>query len=163
MADLFTKKHHIYLMEKDKLSKLGPDDYRGSLLGYTRRLETDINNNAHNLLVNMFQDFVLEFNRIPFTDGRKKMLLFTVLKAEGDIFQELREYDRAIRAYKSLKNFCDIWQLKYPSMMVAEQIGMSYRLMRMHSVAVDYFKKQLCLSWEIESERDELLAYMNIA
>ena len=111
----------------------------------------------------MFQDFVLEFNRTPFTDGKKKLLLFTVLKAEGDIFQELREYDRAIKAYKSLKNFCDIWQLKYPAMMLCEQLGMCYRLMRMHLVAVDFFKKQLCISWDIESERDELLAYQNIA
>ena len=33
----------------------------------------------------------------------------------------------------------------------------------MHLVAVDFFKKQLCISWEIESERDELNAYQNIA
>ena len=89
----------------------------------------------------MYQDFVLEFNRTEFTSGKKKLLLFTVLKVEADIFQELREYDRSIRAYKSLKNFCDLWKLKYPAMMVCEQIGMCYRLMRMHAAAVDYFKK----------------------
>ena len=33
----------------------------------------------------------------------------------------------------------------------------------MHSVAVDFFKKQLTICWDIESERDELLAYQNIA
>ena len=85
----------------------------------------------------MFQDFVLEFNKTKFTNGKRKLLLFIVLKTEGDIFQELREYDRAIRAYKSIKNFCDIWGLKYPAMMMCEQIGFCYRLMRMHSVAVE--------------------------
>ena len=90
-------------------------------------------------------------------------MLFCVLKAQGDIFQELREYDKAIRAYKSLKNYCDIWLLKYPAMMTCEQIGICYRLMRMHGVAVDFFKKQLEISWEIDSHKDERLAYQNIA
>ena len=40
---------------------------------------------------------------------------------------------------------------------------MCYRLMRMHSLAVDFFKKQLQICWEINSERDELIAYQNIA
>ena len=78
---------------------------------------------------------------MKFTAGKRKLMLFCVLKAQGDIFQELREYDKAIRAYKSLKNYCDIWLLKYPSMMTCEQIGICYRLMRMHCVAVDFFKK----------------------
>ena len=86
-----------------------------------------------------------------------------MLKAQGDIFQELREYDKAIKAYKSLKNYCDIWLLKYPAMMTCEQIAMCYRLMRMHSQAVDFFKKQLELAWEIDSQKDERLAYQNIA
>ena len=33
----------------------------------------------------------------------------------------------------------------------------------MHLLAVDFFKKQLQISWDIDSERDELLAYQNIA
>ena len=33
----------------------------------------------------------------------------------------------------------------------------------MHSLAVDFFKKQLQICWEINSERDELIAYQNIA
>ena len=35
--------------------------------------------------------------------------------------------------------------------------------MKMHLIAVDFFKKQLQICWEIESERDELIAYQNIA
>ena len=35
--------------------------------------------------------------------------------------------------------------------------------MRMHAVAADFFKKQLTICWEMESERDELKAYQNIA
>lgn len=106
---------------------------------------------------------MLEFNRTGLTHGSRKLLLFTVLKTEGLIFQELREYDRAIRAYKSLKNFCDLWGFRYPAMMMCQQIGVCYRLMRMHQVAVGFFKKQLTICWEIGSERDELLAYQNIA
>ena len=79
------------------------------------------------------------------------------------IFQELREYDRAIRAYKSLKNFCDIWGLRYPAMIICEQIGHCYRQMRMHATACDFFKKQLTMCWEMENEKDELRAYQNVA
>jgi len=74
-------------------------------------LDAEIQKEAFNMLVDMFQDFVLAFNRTRFVKGKRKLLLFTVLKCEGEVFQEMREYDRAIKAYKSLKNFCDMWEL----------------------------------------------------
>jgi hypothetical protein len=40
------------------------------------------------------------------------MLLFLIIKAEADIFQELREYDRAIKAYKALLTYCELWKFK---------------------------------------------------
>ena len=120
--------------EKDQISKLvSTDEFQiPNIRNNTKRLDFDITGQHNETLVNLFQDFVLEYNRVSFTNGKRKLLLFTVLKAEGDIFQELREYDKAIRAYKSLKNYCDIWTLKYPAMMTCEQIGLCYRLMRMH-------------------------------
>ena len=163
--EMFAKRRHIQKQQQEKLFKIGTDeDFSISVIKRnTRRLDLDIQNQHNETLVNLFQDFVLEFNRLYFTKGKRKLLLYTVLKAEGDIFQELREYDKAIRAYKSLKNFCDIWQMKFLAMMMCEQIGLCYRLMRMHRLAVDFFKKQLQLCWDIESERDELISYYNIA
>lgn len=68
------------------------------------------------------------------------MLLFLVIKLEADIFQELREYDRAIKAYKALLTYCELWKFKEPIINLNEQIGMCYRLMRLHNAAVDCFK-----------------------
>jgi len=53
-------------------------------------------------IVDIFQDFVLIFQNLQFTKGKRRMLLFLVLKTEGDIFQELRDFDKAIKAYKAL-------------------------------------------------------------
>ena len=35
--------------------------------------------------------------------------------------------------------------------------------MKMHAVAVDFFKKQLTICWDLGDERDELAAYQNIS
>lgn len=39
-----------------------------------------------------------------------KLVFYLVIRAEGDILHELKEYNYAIKAYKSLKNFCKRWQ-----------------------------------------------------
>jgi hypothetical protein len=44
------------------------------------------------------------------------MILYIVLKAEGDIFCEFEEYDMAIKAYKRLKDMCER-RINSPNMM----------------------------------------------
>lgn len=98
---------------------------------------------AYEFLTDVFQDFVLVFQNLKFTKGKRRMLLYLIIKAEGDLFQELRDYDRALKAYKALQSYCEIWQLKEPLVATIEQIGLCYRLMRIHKVAADCFKKEL--------------------
>jgi hypothetical protein len=98
---------------------------------------------AWDFIAEVFQNFVLTFQNLKFTKGKRRLLLFLIVKAEGDIFQELRDYDRAIKAYKVLQSYCEIWQLSIPLMQTIEQIGLCYRLMRIHRVASDCYKKEL--------------------
>jgi hypothetical protein len=85
------------------------------------------------------------------------------LKTEGDLFQELRDFDRSIKAYKTLQTFCEIWQLKEPLINTTEQIGLCYRLMRIHGVAADCYKKQLQHAWETGDKKQELRCYSQLA
>ena len=86
--ELMAKRRHIYNQEKEKMATLMGDEefLLINIKNNTRRVDHDITGQHHETLVNLFQDFVLEFNRINFTNGKRKLLLFTVLKAEGDIF-----------------------------------------------------------------------------
>ena len=48
-------------------------------------------------------------------------------------------------------------------MWMAEQIGMTYRTIRYYKRAVDYFKYQLSLAWELNDEQAEMRSYDNLA
>lgn len=73
--------------------------------------------------------------------------MYIVMKSEGDILMDLRSVEAAILTYKEIKNFCEEKQLYTEKMFAYAQLGFCYRLVRYHSVAVDYFKKQLELAW----------------
>jgi len=135
---MFAKKRNIYNEEtKAQLENV----WRGQAEIMQSRKEEEAAFTEHlDIIVDAFANFVSENDSNDFTEGHK-ILLFTILKAEGDLFQELREFDRAIKAYKALKNYCDQWNLQSCRLKVYEQIGMCYRTMRLHSAAVDYFKK----------------------
>ena len=48
-------------------------------------------------------------------------------------------------------------------MWMVEQIGMIYRQVRYHARALDYFKVQLSLAWELHDEEAEMRAYDNLS
>ena len=55
------------------------------------------------------------------------LLLYGVLKTEGDIFVELNQFDLAIKAYKTLKDYCDNWGGMIPlKMKIYEQISVCF-------------------------------------
>ena len=94
---------------------------------------------------------------------------------------ELENYDNSIKVFKALKNKVRKWQaqnkatkkmhgrenyllkgtsLFYPHLMTLySQIGYLYRQCRMHSAAMDYYKKQLVLAWQQGDTKNELSAY----
>ena len=38
-----------------------------------------------------------------------KVTFFAVLKVEGDILIDLNRIDEAIKCFKTIKNYCDVW------------------------------------------------------
>lgn len=136
----------------------------------------------------MIKTFIDAVERFIFVYDQKKvhkLVFYLLLRAEGDILLELKEYDFAIKAYKSLKNYCKRWQRqnemyeaykkkKMPQMRgchnfdrllisLYHQIGTVYREAGMHNAAMDYFKKQLILAWQSGCQYYESLAYLGMA
>ena len=48
-------------------------------------------------------------------------------------------------------------------MWISEQIGMAYRTMRSHEIAIDYFKLQMSLAWELNDTTAEIRSYDNLS
>jgi len=48
-------------------------------------------------------------------------------------------------------------------MHLMEQIALCYRLMRVHGVAVDYYKKELQHAWLLGDHKQELTCYHHLA
>ena len=91
-------------------------------------------------LQRMFQTFVGEFTHDKNPLFENKLIFYCLLKTEGDIMIELGDHNKAIQAYKALRNYCRAWGLLEQEMWMAEQIGMTYRTIRYYKRAVDYFK-----------------------
>lgn len=68
----------------------------------------------------MFENFVREFthDRDPLFDN--KLIFYCLLKTEGDIMIELGDYNKAIQAYKALRNYCRVWKMIEQEMWMAE-------------------------------------------
>ena len=101
----------------------------------------------YSTLQRIFHGFIQEFiyHKNPLFDN--KLIFYCLLKTEGDIMIEIGDYDKALQAYKTLRNYCRHWGEAFleQEMWMTEQIGMTYRSIRMYKRAVDYFKRQLAL------------------
>ena len=60
----------------------------------------------HSRIQKVFQNFVFEFNQYNSDIYDLKIVFISILKTEGDILIELRDYHRGIQAYKALRNYC---------------------------------------------------------
>jgi len=63
-----------------------------------------------------FESFVFLWNQLGSPLHDFKMIFFSLLKTEGDILIEVRDYDRAIKAYKALRNYCNNWEMQEQEM-----------------------------------------------
>ena len=70
-------------------------------------------------------------------------IFYAVIKTEGDILFSLRYFNWAIKAYKTLKDYCKMWGKVKLKMKTYEQIAVCYRTCHMYNVAITYFKKSL--------------------
>ena len=107
------------------------------------------------------------------------------MKAEGDLFIELEDFNKAIKVFKALKNLCRKWQAEaqpglagtgvestsmvgtgmfYEHIMsLYSQIGYLYAQCQMYKAAADYFKKQLVLAWQQNDLSNETRAYESLS
>ena len=71
-------------------------------------------------LQRMFQTFVTDFTNDKNPLFENKLIFYCMLKTEGDIMIELNDYNKAIQAYKALRNYCRLWGLLEQEMWMAE-------------------------------------------
>ena len=60
-------------------------------------------------IVQSFESFVHQFE-IQNLCKPMKVIFYAVLKVEGDILIDLNRIDEAIKCFKTLKDYCDIWE-----------------------------------------------------
>jgi tetratricopeptide (TPR) repeat protein len=93
------------------------------------------------------------------------MLLYSILKTEADLLVDLQQYDLGIKAYKTLKDFCDDdkWGMLDLKMMAYESIAVCYRTCAKNKVAKCYFKKALQIAYFIKDQVAECRLYERLA
>lgn len=76
------------------------------------------------------------------------MIAYSILKTEGDILFDMGFFDRAIKAYKTAKDFTDVWgpSFKKLKMRLYEQISVCYRVEHMYYIAIRYLKRALIMA-----------------
>ena len=57
-------------------------------------------------IIKNFQHFLKQFDGMQLPK-ELNMLLYSILKTEADLLVDLQQYDLGIKAYKTLKDFCD--------------------------------------------------------
>ena len=121
------------------------------MIDVNKRMEKYDNHEVEFLsnLVDSFQYFVEEFEAHGYTKHFKH-LFYAVLKTEGDILVELSQFDYAVKCYKTLKDFCEMWgDMVSLKMKTYEQIAACYRSCRCYLSAINYYKKGLHLAYQI--------------
>lgn len=115
------------------------------------------------LIQRAFEELVREYVFSNSEIFKSKLVFFAILKTEGDILLQLRDFNRALQAYKSLRNYCKNWGMMRQEMYIAQQIGYVYRTIDYHEAAVDYFKLMTSLAWELGDTKNELRSYDNLS
>ena len=160
-----SNKKTMYQMQQASIDKANRED--NFEINYSRlklkRVQEILMDKSIESIQLMFETFVKEHLCDDAAIVNKKMIFYCILKTEGDIMIELRDYLRAIQAYKLLRHYCKKWELMQQEMWISEQIGMAYRIIRSHESAIDYFKVQLSLAWELGDTRAELRSYDNLS
>ena len=74
----------------------------------------------HELLQSMFEGLFREYmhDRNPLFEN--KLIFYCLLKTEGDIMIQLNDLDKAIKAYKAMRNYCRVWGLIEQEMWMTE-------------------------------------------
>ena len=95
-------------------------------------------------------------------------MFYLILKAKSEVLFELKEHHLSIKSFKALKYYTFKWlteKHKFEGflMSIYQQLGQIYKEVGMHRAAMDYFKKQLILSWLFDCMKNENMAYHNIA
>lgn len=95
----------IYLLHKDMIEKL-EDVVKDALVSIKDPDFADNREQALDRMQSKVETLVMVFNQKKI----HKLAFFLIIRAQANVLIELKEFDRAIKALKSLKNYCKRWQ-----------------------------------------------------
>lgn len=112
-------------------------------------------------IADKFQDFIHAHKQ--FDNHKTEVVVYAMLKTQGQLLCELLDFDRAIKCQKSLRNFCRTWHNLQYEIWALESLALSYKLAQKHGDSAYYLHKALELCWEIGDTQSESRIYESLA
>lgn len=112
----------------------------------------------HSTLLDILENLLIESKEIK--DNHKMLLQCIELK--GKILRDLGDYQRSITALKKGRLYCNIGKHFTKKLFLYKIIIETYIQMREYTNAMIFSKKMLRLSWVINNEDYEIIAYDKI-
>lgn len=90
-------------------------------------------------------------------------IVFEASRMRGDNYIKEKEFNKALGVYKFLKTYCKVADNIEAEMLMSEQLGHMYGLIKYHSQAADMFRMMLKLAWVLQDANMELKAYSHLS
>lgn len=90
-------------------------------------------------------------------------LVFTASRMRGDNYIEEKEFNKALGVYKFLRTYCKVADNLEAEMLMAEQLGHMFGIIKHHTQAANMFRLMLKLSWVLQDANMELKAYSHLS
>lgn len=90
-------------------------------------------------------------------------LVFTASRMRADHYVEEKEFNKALGVYKFLKMYCKIADNLEGEMIMAEQLGHMYGIVKHHDKAADMFRIMLKLAWVLKDANMEIKSYGHLS
>ena len=91
------------------------------------------------------------------------MVIYALLKVQGEIFCELRDFHKALQCYQTLRNFCRNWEAIQLEMWTLEAMAAAFKLSQSYEQSIYYLHEAVKLSWELGDTDAELRIYEQLA
>ena len=87
------------------------------------------------------------------------LVMYSLIKTQGYIFIEFRDFIRAVQCFKSLKNYCKYWKDIQLEIWSLEALAQTYKLSGFYDQSIYYLHKALKLVWQKQDRDSELRIY----
>lgn len=91
------------------------------------------------------------------------VVIYAIMKTQGEIMNELRDFPRAITVWKALQSCCQYWNSKPLEIWSLISLATSYKVFQDYDQAISALEQALSLAIEIEDYDIEITIYEHLA